>query len=47
MQFFFFLFAIVGVISAIRVVTNRNVVHAALFLLLTFFCVGPRTSWRQ
>jgi NADH-quinone oxidoreductase subunit J len=40
MYFFFFLFAIVGVSSAIRVVTNRNVVHAALFLLLTFFCVG-------
>lgn len=40
MYFFFFLFAIVGAISAIRVVTNRNVVHAALFLLLTFFCVG-------
>ncbi len=40
MYFFFFLFAIVGVISAIRVVTNRNIVHAALFLLLTFFCVG-------
>jgi NADH-quinone oxidoreductase subunit J len=40
MYFFFFLFAIVGVISAIMVVTNRNVVHAALFLLLTFFCVG-------
>ena len=40
MYFFFFLFAIVGVGSAIMVVTNRNVVHAALFLLLTFFCVG-------
>jgi len=40
MYFFFFLFAIVGIFSAIRVVTNRNVVHAALFLLLTFFCVG-------
>ena len=40
MYFFFFLFAIVGVISAIMVITNRNVVHAALFLLLTFFCVG-------
>jgi NADH-quinone oxidoreductase subunit J len=38
--FFFFLFAIVGLASAILVVTNRNVVHAALFLLLTFFCVG-------
>ena len=40
MYFFFFLFALIGVLSAIRVVTNRNVVHAALFLLLTFFCVG-------
>ena len=40
MYFFFFLFAIVGVISAVMVVTNRNVFHAALFLLLTFFCVG-------
>lgn len=40
MYFFFFLFAIVGVASAVMVVTNRNVVHAALFLLLTFFCVG-------
>jgi len=40
MYFFFFLFAVVGVASAIMVVTNRNVVHAALFLLLTFFCVG-------
>ena len=40
MYFFFFLFALIGVFSAIRVVTNRNVVHAALFLLLTFFCVG-------
>jgi NADH-quinone oxidoreductase subunit J len=40
MYFFFFLFAIIGVFSALRVVTNRNVVHAALFLLLTFFCVG-------
>ncbi len=40
MYFFFFLFAIVGVGSAIMVITRRNVVHAALFLLLTFFCVG-------
>ncbi|MDH3599980.1 MAG: NADH-quinone oxidoreductase subunit J [Candidatus Tectomicrobia bacterium] len=40
MYFFFFLFAIIGVGSAIMVVTNRNVVHAALYLLLTFFCVG-------
>jgi NADH-quinone oxidoreductase subunit J len=40
MYFFYFLFASVGVGSAIIVVTNRNVVHAALYLLLTFFCVG-------
>ena len=40
MYFFFFFFAIVGIGSAIMVITNRNVVHAALFLLLTFFCVG-------
>lgn len=40
MYFFFLLFAIVGVASAIMVVTRRNVMHAALFLLLTFLCVG-------
>jgi NADH-quinone oxidoreductase subunit J len=40
MYFFFFLFAIVGVFSAIMVITRKNVMHAALFLLLTFACVG-------
>lgn len=40
MYFFFFLFAIGGVTSAIMVITRKNVMHAALFLLLTFFCVG-------
>jgi NADH-quinone oxidoreductase subunit J len=40
MYFFFFLFAIVGVFSAIMVITRSNVMHAALFLLLTFACVG-------
>jgi NADH-quinone oxidoreductase subunit J len=40
MYFFFYLFAIVGVVSAVMVVTRRNVMHAALFLLLTFLCVG-------
>jgi len=40
MYFFFFLFAIVGVFSAIMVITRTNVMHAALFLLLTFACVG-------
>jgi len=33
--FLFFLFAIVGVFSAIMVITRTNVMHAALFLLLT------------
>ena len=40
MYFFFFLFAIVGVFSALMVITRTNVMHAALFLLLTFACVG-------
>lgn len=40
MYVFFFLFAIGGIASAIMVITRKNVMHAALFLLLTFFCVG-------
>jgi NADH-quinone oxidoreductase subunit J len=36
-QVLFYVFASVAVISAIRVVTVRNPVHAALFLVLTFF----------
>jgi NADH-quinone oxidoreductase subunit J len=40
MYFFFFLFAIGGIASALMVITRKNVMHAALFLLLTFFCVG-------
>jgi NADH-quinone oxidoreductase subunit J len=40
LYFFFFLFAIVGIGSAIMVITRKNVMHAALFLFLTFFCVG-------
>ena len=36
-QFLFYVFASVAVLSAIRVVTVRNPVHAALFLVLTFF----------
>ncbi len=40
MYFFFCLFAIAGVVSAVMVITRRNVMHAALFLLLTFLCVG-------
>ncbi|MFZ9407310.1 MAG: NADH-quinone oxidoreductase subunit J [Burkholderiaceae bacterium] len=33
----FYLFAAVTVVSALRVVTARNPVHSALFLVLTFF----------
>jgi NADH-quinone oxidoreductase subunit J len=37
---FFYLFAGVAIGSAVMVVTNKNVLHAALFLILTFFCVS-------
>nr|HMS78782.1 NADH-quinone oxidoreductase subunit J [Burkholderiaceae bacterium] len=35
--FFFYVFAAVTVFAALRVVTARNPVHSALFLVLTFF----------
>jgi NADH-quinone oxidoreductase subunit J len=35
--FFFYLFAILAVASAVMVITVRNPVHAVLFLILTFF----------
>ena len=34
--FLFYVFAVITVLSALRVVTARNPVHAALFLVLTF-----------
>jgi NADH-quinone oxidoreductase subunit J len=37
---FFYIFAAVAIGSAVMVVTNKNVLHAALFLILTFFCVA-------
>ncbi len=37
---FFYVFAGIAIISAVMVVTNRNVLHAALFLILAFFCVA-------
>jgi len=37
---FFYIFAAVMIASAVMVVTNRNILHAALFLILTFFCVA-------
>lgn len=40
MYFFFFLFAVGGLLAALMVVTRKNIMHAALFLLLTFACVG-------
>ena len=33
----FYLFAALTVFAALRVITSRNPVHAALFLVLTFF----------
>jgi NADH-quinone oxidoreductase subunit J len=37
---FFYIFAGVAIGSAVMVVTNKNVLHGALFLILTFFCVS-------
>jgi NADH-quinone oxidoreductase subunit J len=37
---FFYAFAGLLVISALRVVTAANPVHAALFLVLAFFCAS-------
>ncbi|MBN9697075.1 MAG: NADH-quinone oxidoreductase subunit J, partial [Zoogloea sp.] len=36
----FYFFSTVLVLSALRVITARNPVHAALFLVLTFFTAG-------
>ncbi len=38
--FVFYLFAFIAVFAALRVVTARNPVHAALFLVLTFLSVA-------
>ena len=37
---FFYIFAFVAIVSAVMVVTNKNVLHAALFLILSFFCIA-------
>ena len=37
LNFLFYLFAIVLIFASIRVVTVKNPVHAALFLILSFF----------
>lgn len=39
-DFIFYLFAAVTVLSAFFVVTTRNIVHAAFYLLFTFFGVA-------
>ncbi|MCK5421413.1 MAG: NADH-quinone oxidoreductase subunit J, partial [Deltaproteobacteria bacterium] len=36
----FYVFAAVMVISSLMVVFRKNPVHSALFLVLTFFCLG-------
>ena len=38
--FFFYLFSAILVLSGLRVITARNPVHAALFLVLAFFTAG-------
>jgi NADH-quinone oxidoreductase subunit J len=38
--FFFFLFAIITIIATVGVISVKNIVHSALFLLLTFFCMA-------
>ncbi|HHO59098.1 MAG TPA: NADH-quinone oxidoreductase subunit J, partial [Thiotrichales bacterium] len=37
-DFLFFVFAGMVIVSALGVVTSKNPVHSALFLVLTFFC---------
>lgn len=39
-QFFFYLFGLIGVASAITFVTRRNLVAAALWLVNTMFCLA-------
>ena len=39
-DFIFYLFAAITVLSAFFVVTNRNIVYSAFFLLFTFFGVA-------
>ncbi|MFH1198498.1 MAG: NADH-quinone oxidoreductase subunit J [bacterium] len=39
-DYIFYLFAVITVVSAFFVVTSKNIVHAAFFLLFTFFGVA-------
>lgn len=39
-SFIFYFFAVIMVLAALRVITARNPVHAALFLVLAFFNAG-------
>ncbi len=39
-DFLFFVFAGMVIVSALGVVTSKNPVHSALFLVLTFFCTA-------
>lgn len=36
----FYIFAAIAVMSAIMVITRRNIVHCALFLVLTILCIA-------
>ena len=42
-EYAFVVLAVVGSIAAIAVVTARNVVHAALYLVVTLLAVGAST----
>lgn len=39
-DYIFYLFAVITVVSAVFVVTSKNIIHAAFSLLLTFFGVS-------
>ncbi len=39
-QIIFFLLSVLIIGSALKVVTSRNIIHAALWLIASFFCVG-------
>ena len=40
-KFLFYVFALILVFAAVRVITVRNPVHAALFLVLAFYQRRP------
>lgn len=39
-QVFFYIFAVVAVVTGLLVITHRNAIYSALFLVGTFFCIA-------